>query len=202
MDKILDDIYMKEKRSFYEQYENIILPKISFEKNHAEKILKQIDNILYIMKKSESFIFNERFVYYKVFKGRTDLLNEINFVLESQRMKPISSLIILSPDLGEEAINFCFDNFLDQNKIKSHNISNLLRIIEENKNEEEIKIKQYDNLKKEFKEISSKYEKLVKEFEEYEEEYYKDKENLKTKIIKLKNENVQIKTEKNELSNN
>ena len=187
------DCFMNNKKEIYDGY-NIILPHINFEKELISEKLKQINKILFILKKTEGFIFNERFLYFKEFKGRKDLINELNYVLREQKMKEINSLEIIPTDVAEEGIDFLLKELKEEKENKKQAIDEYNNFLEEYKKEKE------ENEKNNIV-LTNKNEQLINKYKKLEEKSDRDIEKFGAIIKKLKKENVQIKTRKNQLSN-
>ena len=187
------DCFMNNKKEIYDGY-NIILPHINFEKELISEKLKQINKILFILKKTEGFIFNERFLYFKEFKGRKDLINELNYVLREQKMKEINSLEIIPADVAEEGIDFLLKELKEEKENKKQAIDEYNNFLEEYKKEKE------ENEKNNIV-LTNKNEQLINKYKKLEEKSDRDIEKFGAIIKKLKKENVQIKTRKNQLSN-
>ena len=187
------DCFMNNKKEIYDGY-NIILPHINFEKELISEKLKQINKILFILKKTEGFIFNERFLYFKEFKGRKDLINELNYVLREQKMKEINSLEIIPTDVAEEGIDFLLKELKEEKENKKQAIDEYNNFLEEYKKEKE------ENEKNNIV-LANKNEQLIYKYKKLEEKSDRDIEKFGAIIKKLKKENVQIKTRKNQLSN-
>ena len=187
------DCFMNNKKKIYDGY-NIILPHINFEKELISEKLKQVNKILFILKKTEGFIFNERFLYFKEFKGRKDLINELNYVLREQKMKEINSLEIIPTDVAEEGIDFLLKELKEEKENKKQAIDEYNNFLEEYKKEKE------ENEKNNIF-LTNKNEQLINKYKKLEEKSDRDIEKFGAIIKKLKKENVQIKTRKNQLSN-
>ena len=187
------DCFMNNKKEIYDGY-NIILPHINFEKELISEKLKQINKILFILKKTEGFIFNERFLYFKEFKGRKDLINELNYVLREQKMKEINSLEIIPADVAEEGIDFLLKELKEEKENKKQAIDEYNNFLEEYKKEKE------ENEKNNIV-LTNKNEQLINKYKKLEEKSDRDIKKFGAIIKKLKKENVQIKTRKNQLSN-
>ena len=187
------DCFMNNKKKIYDGY-NIILPHINFEKELISEKLKQINKILFILKKTEGFIFNERFLYFKEFKGRKDLINELNYVLREQKMKEINSLEIIPTDVAEEGIDFLLKELKEEKENKKQAIDEYNNFLEEYKKEKE------ENEKNNIV-LANKNEQLIYKYKKLEEKSDRDIKKFGAIIKKLKKENVQIKTRKNQLSN-
>ena len=187
------DCFMNNKKEIYDGY-NIILPHINFEKELISEKLKQINKILFILKKTEGFIFNERFLYFKEFKGRKDLINELNYVLREQKMKEINSLEIIPTDVAEEGIDFLLKELKEEKENKKQAIDEYNNFLEEYKKEKE------ENEKNNIV-LTNKNEQLINKYKKLEEKSDRDIEKFGAIITKLKKENAKIKTRKNQLSN-
>ena len=187
------DCFMNNKKEIYDGY-NIILPHINFQKELISEKLKQINKILFILKKTEGFIFNERFLYFKEFKGRKDLINELNYVLREQKMKEINSLEIIPTDVAEEGIDFLLKELKEEKENKKQAIDEYNNFLEEYKKEKE------ENEKNNIV-LTNKNEQLINKYKKLEEKSDRNIEKFGAIIKKLKKENVQIKTRKNQLSN-
>ena len=187
------DCFMNNKKKIYDGY-NIILPHINFEKELISEKLKQINKILFILKKTEGFIFNERFLYFKEFKGRKDLINELNYVLREQKMKEINSLEIIPTDVAEEGIDFLLKELKEEKENKKQAIDEYNNFLEEYKKEKE------ENEKNNIV-LANKNEQLIYKYKKLEEKSDRDIKKFGAIIKKLKKENVQIKIRKNQLSN-
>ena len=187
------DCFMNNKKKIYDGY-NIILPHINFEKELISEKLKQINKILFILKKTEGFIFNERFLYFKEFKGRKDLINELNYVLREQKMKEINSLEIIPTDVAEEGIDFLLKELKEEKENKKQAIDEYNNFLEEYKKEKE------ENEKNNIV-LTNKNEQLINKYKKLEEKSDRDIEKFGAIIKKLKKENAEIKTRKNQLSN-
>ena len=183
--------FMKQKSKNFVQY-NINFTNISFKRKDVKRELTKIKNILFILKKCEELKINKRFEYFYFFKGKEDLLPALNFILENQKISPITSLINCSPDLAEEVI--IFSNEEKKENEKENNFYNDI-------------LKLNDKINKNMQKLKIQYEKAIQDYNVLEKDYM----NLQNKIEELRNiivkkntiinyQNNEINMQKNELS--
>ena len=187
--------FMKQKSKNFVQY-NINFTNISFKRKDVKRELTKIKNILFILKKCEELKINKRFEYFYFFKGKEDLLPALNFILENQKISPITSLINCSPDLAEEAIVFSIEE-----KKENEKQNNLYNDI----------LKLNGKINKDMQKLKIKYEKAIQDYNVDYNVLEKDYMNLQNKIEELRNiivkkntiinyQNNEINMQKNELS--
>jgi len=151
--------YMKNKKTLYQQY-GIPLPFISFEdKKDLDENMKKIYNILYILKISESFKTNERFEYFKAFRYKHELIEEINYILYKLNKKPLISLDKSTDDITQEAINYSLNN-TTRLENKEEIITELNKLLDNARKENEEIEKEKEEMEKENGELQQKYEQI------------------------------------------
>lgn len=178
--------FKEELEKFFVKY-NIDLPEITFDKKYVKDKLKEIDNLVYILKKSEEFKTHERFEYYNAFKDKPDLIKEVNYVLFKKNKNVIISLDRVNEDITEEAINFALNN-INVSENEEDSINNLQSLYESEKLKKENMEKEFEKLKNEY---SSKFEKLRNN-------YSNNINSLEETIKNLKKINVENRTKKNQ----
>ena len=182
--------YMNYKKTLYPQYE-IPLPFISFEeKKDLDKKMKKIYNILYILKKTESFKTNERFEYFQVFRYKHELLEEINYILYKLNKKPFISLDKSTDDITQEAIKYSLNNtkrFENNEEI----ISELNKLLDDARKEKEEIEKEKGELQEEYEQIHKKYGLLSQKYKDYINNYTIKLNEFEEKIASLKNKQVE-----------
>ena len=180
--------FMKQKSKNFVQY-NINFTNISFKRKDVKRELTKIKNILFILKKCEKLKINKRFEYFYFFKGKEDLLPALNFILENQKISPITSLINCSPDLAEEAIVFSIEE-KKENEKQNNLYNDILKLNGKiNKDMQKLKIqyeKDYNVLEKDYMNLQNKIEEL--------------RTIIVKKNTKINNQNNEINMQKNELS--
>ena len=147
--------YMVNKRSKYPQY-SIQLPLFSFISQDLCEKMKELNNILYILAKTETFKTNERFEYFYTFRYKHELLDQINYVLEKQEKKPLICLDKITDDIAEEAIKSSFLS-ADNTQRKDDLISEIQQLIENAK-------KKQDEMIVKHKELDVKFSRLIEEW--------------------------------------
>ena len=151
--------YMVNKKSKYPQY-SIQLPLFSFAFENLCEKMKELNNILYILAKTETFKTNERFEYFYAFRYKHELLDQINYVLDKQEKKPLICLDKITDDIAEEAIKFSFLT-IDNTQQKDDLISELQRLIEVGKKNQKEMIIQYNELDRKYSTYKKNYESLI-----------------------------------------
>ena len=119
--------------------------------------MKELYNILYILKKTEMFKTNRRFEYFFAFRYNKVLLEQINYVLLQQNMKVLISLDKPTDDITNEAIKYSIDTSVSSKK-KDDVISKLVKLLEEEKKKQNDYALQNITLKKEYDKLSQAYE--------------------------------------------
>ena len=182
--------YMNYKKTLYKQYD-IPLPFISFEeKKDLDKKMKKIYNILYILKKTESFKTKERFEYFQAFRYKHELLEEINYILYKLNKKPIISLDKSTDDITQEAIKYSLNNtkrFENNEEI----ISELTKLLDDARKEKEEMEKAHIELQEEYEQIHKKYSLLSQKNKDYIDNYTIKLNEFEEKITSLKNKQVE-----------
>ena len=182
--------YMNYKKTLYKQYD-IPLPFISFEeKKDLDKKMKKIYNILYILKKTESFKTNERFEYFHAFRYKHELLEEINYILYKLNKKPFISLDKSTDDITQEAIKYSLNNtkrFENNEEI----ISELTKLLDDARKEKEEMEKAHIELQEEYEQIHKKYGLLSQKYKDYIDNYTIKLNEFEEKITSLKNKQVE-----------
>ena len=148
--------YMNKKVLKYPQY-SIQLPLASFTLPDLSQKMKELYNILYILKKTEMFKTNRRFEYFFAFRYNKVLLEQINYVLLQQNMKVLISLDKPTDDITNEAIKYSIDTSVSSKK-KDDVISKLVKLLEEEKKKQNDYALQNITLKKEYDKLSQAYE--------------------------------------------
>ena len=148
--------YMNKKVLKYPQY-SIQLPLASFTLPDLSQKMKELYNILYILKKTEMFKTNRRFEYFFTFRYNKVLLEQINYVLLQQNMKVLISLDKPTDDITNEAIKYSIDTSVSSKK-KDDVISKLVKLLEEEKKKQNDYALQNITLKKEYDKLSQAYE--------------------------------------------
>ena len=150
--------YMVEKKIKYPQY-SILLPTFSFSLPNLCEKMKELYNILTILRKTEAFKANKRFEYFYAFRYNFELLDEINYVLSKQNMDALICLDKMTDDIAKEAIDYSFDT-LEKTQQKDDLISELQSIVDdEKKRQYEIELEnrvlkeQYDKLTDDYKKL-------------------------------------------------
>ena len=207
--------YMERKKILFPQY-GITLP--NFKSEDLFKNLKQIHNILDILKRAESFKTNERFEYFHAFKGKNEMLSDVNYVLYKLGKKIFISLDRNDDETLTEAINYSLnlaDNSIIQKAKETGLIENMIKTLQEAKNSKEEINKENIKLKSDYEKLISDYEKLISDHENLKNNYKaliekstKAEIDLGEKIIifekqisTLRRQLVEIRTESNIKSN-
>ena len=152
--------YMERKKILFHQY-GITLP--NFKSEDLFKNLKQIHNILDILKRAESFKTNERFEYFHAFKGKNEMLSDVNYVLYKLGKKIFISLDRNDDETLTEAINYSLnlaDNSIIQKAKETGLIENMFKTLQEAKNSKEEINKENIKLKSDYEKLNSVHEKL------------------------------------------
>ena len=152
------------KKCKYLQY-RIQLPTFSFALQNLCEKMKELNNILIILAKTETFKTNERFEYFYAFRYKHELLDQINYVLIKQEMKPLICLDNINDDIAEEAINFSIFT-IDNTQPKDDLISELQELIKVGKKNQNKMTVEYDELKRKYSTMSRNYEEYKKKFED------------------------------------
>ena len=167
--------YMERKKISFPQY-GITLP--NFKSEDLFKNLKQIHNILDILKRAESFKTNERFEYFHAFKGKNEMLSDVNYVLNKLGKKIFISLDRNDDETLTEAINYSLnlaDNSIIQKAKETGLIENMIKTLQEAKNSKEEINKENIKLKSDYEKLNSVHEKLISDHAKL----ISDHENLK-----------------------
>ena len=203
--------YMERKKISFPQY-GITLP--NFKSEDLFKNLKQIHNILDILKRAESFKTNERFEYFHAFKGKNEMLSDVNYVLYKLGKKIFISLDRNDDETLTEAINYSLnlaDNSIIQKAKETGLIENMFKTLQEAKNSKEEINKENIKLKSVHEKLISDHEKLISDHENLKNNYKalikkstKAEIDLGEKIIKfekqistLRSQLVESRTESN-----
>ena len=203
--------YMERKKISFPQY-GITLP--NFKSEDLFKNLKQIHNILDILKRAESFKTNERFEYFHAFKGKNEMLSDVNYVLYKLGKKIFISLDRNDDETLTEAINYSLnlaDNSIIQKAKETGLIENMIKTLQEAKNSKEEINKENIKLKSVHEKLISDHEKLISDHENLKNNYKalikkstKAEIDLGEKIIKfekqistLRSQLVESRTESN-----
>ena len=156
--------YMERKKILFPQY-GITLP--NFKSEDLFKNLKQIHNILDILKRAESFKTNERFEYFHAFKGKNEMLSDVNYVLYKLGKKIFISLDRNDDETLTEAINYSLnlaDNSIIQKVKETGLIENMIKTLQDAKNSKE-------EINKENIKLKSVHEKLISDHENLKNNY-------------------------------
>ena len=203
--------YMERKKILFPQY-GISLP--NFKSEDLFKNLKQIHNILDILKRAESFKTNERFEYFHAFKGKNEMLSDVNYVLNKLGKKIFISIDRNDDETLTEAINYSLnlaDNSIIQKAKETGLIENMIKTLQEAKNSKEEINKENIKLKSVHEKLISDHAKLISDHENLKNNYKaliekstKAEIDLEEKIIKfekqistLRSQLVESKTESN-----
>ena len=203
--------YMECKKILFPQY-GITLP--NFKSEDLFKNLKQIHNILDILKRAESFKTNERFEYFHAFKGKNEMLSDVNYVLYKLGKKIFISLDRNDDETLTEAINYSLnlaDNSIIQKAKETGLIENMFKTLQEAKNSKEEINKENIKLKSVHEKLISDHAKLISDHENLKNNYKalikkstKAEIDLGEKIIKfekqistLRSQLVESRTESN-----
>ena len=196
--------YMERKKISFPQY-GITLP--NFKSEDLFKNLKQIHNILDILKRAESFKTNERFEYFHAFKGKNEMLSDVNYVLYKLGKKIFISLDRNDDETLTEAINYSLnlaDNSIIQKAKETGLIENMIKTLQEAKNSKEEINKENIKLKGDYEKLISDHENLKNNYKALIEKSTKAEIDLGEKIIKfekqistLRRQLVESRTESN-----
>ena len=180
--------FMNKKKSSYPQY-GIPLPLISFKDKDLDKKMKTINNILYVLQKTESFKTKKRFEYFYIFKSEPELLDEINYLLKNTNKSPIVSFDKIDNEIEEEDINYSLD-IIEKQKNDEDIISELNQLLVEGKKKQKL-------FREKKEKISQKYNKLLDEFNQVNTNYENFLNDFNKKLIELKNKLVECNKTKN-----
>ena len=180
--------FMNKKKSSYPQY-GIPLPLISFKDKDLDKKMKTINNILYVLQKTESFKTKKRFEYFYTFKSEPELLDEINYLLKNTNKSPIVSFDKIDNEIEEEDINYSLD-IIEKQKNDEDIISELNQLLVEGKKKQKL-------FREKKEKISQKYNKLLDEFNQVNTNYENFLNDFNKKLIELKNKLVECNKTKN-----
>ena len=196
--------YMERKKILFPQY-GISLP--NFKSEDLFKNLKQIHNILDILKRTESFKTNERFEYFHAFKGKNEMLSDVNYVLYKLGKKIFISLDRNDDETLTEAINYSLnlaDNSIIQKAKETGLIENMIKTLQEAKNKKEEINKENIKLKSDYEKLISDHENLKNNYKALIKKSTKAEIDLGEKIIKfekqistLRRQLVESRTESN-----
>lgn len=196
--------YMECKKILFPQY-GITLP--NFKSEDLFKNLKQIHNILDILKRAESFKTNERFEYFHAFKGKNEMLSDVNYVLNKLGKKIFISLDRNDDETLTEAINYSLnlaDNSIIQKAKETGLIENMIKTLQEAKNSKEEINKENIKLKSDYEKLISDHENLKNNYKALIKKSIKAEIDLGEKIIKfekqistLRRQLVESRTESN-----
>ena len=178
--------YKEQKKILFPQY-GITLP--NFKSEDLFKNLKQIHNILDILKRAESFKTNERFEYFHAFKGKNEMLSDVNYVLYKLGKKIFISLDRNDDETLTEAINYSLnlaDNSIIQKAKETGLIENMIKTLQEAKNKKEEINKENIKLKSDYEKLNSAHEKLISD----QSKLISDHENLKNNYKALINKST------------
>ena len=193
--------FMNEKKTLYYQY-GIPLPSISFEEKDYNKKLKFIYNILYILKKSESFKTNERFEYINIYTSEPELLEEINYILNKLNKKPLNTSCKNLDNNNEGSVNYPLINTLTI-QTDEDIISEYLKILEEGEKKQEKFRLEKKLLEDNYNEISLQYNQLIeqnKQLIEQNVQLIRQNKQLIEKNEQIISKNKQIISKNNSLS--
>ena len=204
--------YMVEKKIEYPQY-SIPLPTFSFSLPNLCEKMKELYNILTILRKTEAFKANKRFEYFYAFRYNFELLDEINYVLSKQNMDALICLDKMTDDIAKEAIDYSYDT-LEKTQQKDDLISELQSIVDdEKKRQYEIELEnrvlkeQYDKLTDDYKKLTQDYKNFRNICEEKNKQRSNQINNLEAKIKEIRqnytkqNENINKQKEEIKLLN-
>lgn len=192
--------FMKDKSSLYPQYK-IEMPLISFVQKELKKNIRNIYNILSILKRTEGFKPNQRFEYFYAFNMQNELLTDINYVLVKQHKEPLIALDMATNDITEEAIKYSIDKaqiLLNDADIISK-LNKTLGGARNNKNKYKCA---YNELDKKYLLLIEDHKKLVDAYKKLDEKYENDLSELESKISEMRKEIVERNTKINEQENN
>ena len=170
------------------------MPTFSFALQNLCEKMKELNNILIILAKTETFKTNERFEYFYAFRYKHELLDQINYVLIKQEMKPLIYLDKINDDIAEEAINFSIFT-IDNTQPKDDLISELQELIEVGKKNQNKMTVEYDELKRKYSTMSRNYEEYKKKFEDIIQTNSINIMNLELKIKELQKKYNEQKSE-------
>ena len=191
--------FMDKKKLVFHQYE-IPLPIISFKENDLDKKLKKLYNLLYILKKTESFETNERFEYFYEFRNKHEFLDDINYILYKLNKGVLVSLDKSTDEIIEEAIKYSLDTKTQKENCEEL-ISELKRTVIDGKKKKD-KFKEanktlqekYNQIFREYKECNDKYNQIFRQyndkFNELDNNYTKELAKLEEKILSLRTKQV------------
>ena len=196
--------YMERKKISFPQY-GISLP--NFKSEDLFKNLKQIHNILDILKRTESFKTNERFEYFHAFKGKNEMLSDVNYVLNKLGKKIFISLDRNDDETLTEAINYSLnlaDNSIIQKAKETGLIENMIKTLQEAKNKKEeihnenIKLKSdYEKLISDHENLKNNYKALIKKSTKAEIDLEEKIITFEKQISTLRRQLVESRTESN-----
>ena len=184
--------YMNKKVLKYPQY-SIQLPLASFTLPDLSQKMKELYNILYILKKTEMFKTNRRFEYFFTFRYNKVLLEQINYVLLQQNMKVLISLDKPTDDITNEAIKYSIDTSVSSKK-KDDVISKLVKLLEEEKKKQNDYALQNITLKKEYDKLSQAYEEFNNKCKNIDIERSNHINELENKINTIRQNNIERNT--------
>ena len=187
--------FMNTKIKRYPQY-SIPLPLISFKLKDIKAKMKEIYNILYILRKSETFKTGETFEYFYSFRAEHKLLGEINYILVKLGKKPLAALDKCSDEIAEEAIKYSINN-TEKNEINDDYISELSLIIEEGKKKQELLRKEREILNEKYEKLNKKYKELNEKYKNLDTSYTNDLEQMTEKLMNARQNLVKSNEEKN-----
>lgn len=187
--------FMNTKIKRYPQY-SIPLPLISFKLKDIKAKMKEIYNILYILRKSETFKTGETLEYFYSFRAEHKLLGEINYILVKLGKKPLAALDKCSDEIAEEAIKYSINN-IEKNEINDDYISELSLIIEEGKKKQELLRKEREILNEKYEKLNKKYKELNEKYKNLDTSYTNDLEQMTEKLINARQNLVKSNEEKN-----
>ena len=169
--------YMNKKKLENPQY-TIPLPIFSFTCQDIGKKMKELQNILIVLGKTETFKTNERFEYFYAFRYKYEFLAQINYVLLKQGKKPLICLDKITDDITEEAIQFSFYTLDKTTQIKDDLTSELNQLVEVGKKKQNEILLKYNDLLGKYNEMSSEYNAISKEYKAKSKEYTECKNNF------------------------
>ncbi len=198
--------FMDNKKKVFSQYK-IPLPVISFKEKDLDKKLKQLYNLLYILKKTESFKTNERFEYFYEFRKKHEFLEEINYILYYLKKGILVSLDKSTDDITEEAIKYSLDT-KTQKEYCDGFISELIQTVKNGKKkQDEFKEanrslqEKYNEILRQYKECNDKYNQMFRQyndqFNKLDNKYTEELDQLEETIISLRTKQVKS----NEITN-
>lgn len=177
--------FMNDKKFVFHQYE-IPLPIISFKEKDLDQKLKKLYNLLYILKKTESFKTNERFEYFYAFRNQHEFLDEINYILYHLNKGVLVSLDKSTDEIAEEAIKYSLDT-KTQKENCDELISELIQTVKDGK-------KKQDEFKEANKTLQEKYNQIFRQYKECNDKFNVLDNNYTKELAKLEEKIKSLKT--------